>query len=87
MNLTLWILVLAGGGAILFFGRRRWQKKSQTAQFDRVKRVKAAEEAELDRLACLDLGKSLSAKVPSGRNETAAKASGGEAEGEVEREG
>lgn len=68
MNFTLWTVALAGLGAILFFGRRRWEKKRLTAQNDQMKRKLAAEQAEIDRLACLDLGKSLMSNNPSSRS-------------------
>ena len=77
MNLTLWIFALAAVGAIFFFGRRKWRKKVETAQVDRVKRKQAAEDAELDRRACLDLGKSLMANVPSSRSEAGTGANAG----------
>jgi hypothetical protein len=69
MNLSLWILVLGAVGASYYFGRRKWQKKSVSNQRDKAKRKKAAEEAEIDRLACLDLGKSLMSSVPGSRAE------------------
>lgn len=76
MNLTLWSLVLAAAGAILFFGRRKWLKKVETKKLDQVKRKKKAEEDEADRLACLDLGKSLMSSVPSSRPEGASRPGG-----------
>lgn len=65
MNFTLWVLGLAGLGAILFFGRRRWEKTRDSKQNDQMKKKLDAEQAEIDRLACLDLGKSLMSSVPS----------------------
>lgn len=69
MNFTLWALALAGLGAILFFGRRRWEKKKMAKQNDQMKKKFDAEQAEIDRLACLDLGKSLMSSTPSGRSD------------------
>lgn len=69
MNFTLWTVALVGLGAILFFGRRRWERKRLTAESDRSRSKLAAEQAEIDRQACLDLGRSLMSNMPSSRPE------------------
>jgi hypothetical protein len=75
MSVTGVSLVLAGVGAIAFFGRRRFLKKREQAKRDGARRVALAQQAEADRLACLDLGKSLMASAP-GREEPVEAGSG-----------
>jgi hypothetical protein len=73
MNFTLWALGLAAVAAIVFFGRRKLQRSAEAKSRDRARKKSAAEEAELDRQACLDLGKSLMATLPASRPEGEAK--------------
>ena len=78
MSITGWSLVLGAAGVAGFFGRKKWLKKRRQSQLDVVKRKKLAEEAELDRIACRDLGDSLMSSSPGGvRKESSGKPSAG----------
>jgi hypothetical protein len=69
MSLTGWTVILGAAGVAGFFGRRQWIKKQHQAELDRAKKKRLAEQAELDRIACLDLGKSLMSTAPGTREE------------------
>jgi hypothetical protein len=64
MSLTGWVLVLGAAGTVGFFGRKKWMKKKAQSKQDQVRKKLLADQAELDRIACLDLGKSLMSSAP-----------------------
>jgi len=76
MSLTGWTVALAAVGMAGFFGRKRWLKKSHQAKLDVAKRKKQADQAELDRIACRELGQSLMSSAPGGGRKESAGASG-----------
>jgi hypothetical protein len=84
MGLTAWTIVLAGVGLAGFFGRKWWLRRKEQAKIDAAKRKRRQEEAELDRIACEDLGQSLMSSTPgNGRRDAEGKstASGHESSG------
>jgi len=76
MSLTGWVLVLGAAGTVGFFGRKKWMKRKEQSKKDQVRKKHQADQAELDRIACHDLGKSLMSTAPGGddsaRNEVRA---------------
>jgi hypothetical protein len=84
MGLTAWTIILAGAGLAGFFGRKWWLRRQEQKKLDAAKRKRLAEEAELDRIACEDLGQSLMSSSPGeGRRDAESKptASGHESSG------
>lgn len=78
MSLTGWTLVLAATGTAGFFVRKKWIKRRHLAKLDELKRKRRADEAELDRIACEDLGQSLISSSPgSNPRDAAGKAGAG----------